>query len=128
MQFSDVGMNQYEKIDALNEAYRNSLSQPVFGKWHWVQLATRCIHNNLFKQKLTVGWMMKQCQITNHNLSGVFAFCHGKTPEQYILYHRIAAAKQLLQDETLADIRLTDIALGLGFHSLPAFDEAFKSR
>jgi AraC-like DNA-binding protein len=123
-----VALNEWEHIEHLNETYRKKLSSPELEGWPQVQRAVRFIHSNLFDRRLTVAWIRRECRITDHNFSARFAWLLRQTPEHYILHHRIAAAKLLLRNGTLADVHLTDIALSIGFHSLSTFDIAFKKQ
>lgn len=93
-----------------------------------IQRAVSCIHKHLFKPKLTVGWMKEQCHISGNNFSGKFKYYLGKTPKQYILHHRIEAAKQLLGNPKLQGVSISMTAYELGFSSAASFSRLFKRR
>ncbi|MDZ7715098.1 MAG: AraC family transcriptional regulator [Balneolaceae bacterium] len=93
-----------------------------------VRRALVFIINHLFAPKLTVGWMKQQCRINGNNFSGKFKYHLDQTPKQYILFHRMEVAKQLLSKVDLADVPISAIAFELGFSSAAVFSNAFKSR
>jgi AraC-like DNA-binding protein len=84
------------------------------------------MHQNIFKAKLTVGWMKECCYINGHNFSARFKYFLRLTPKQYIVHHRLEAAKKLLRHPGLQEVSLSTIALEVGFNSLSSFDMIFK--
>ncbi|HYW35586.1 MAG TPA: AraC family transcriptional regulator [Balneolaceae bacterium] len=122
-------MNLYEKkMENIKENHRNNLTQPK-GDWpEMVQRARRFIIIHLFTEKLTVGWMKKKCRINSHNFSAKFARFAGRTPKQFIVYHRVAVAKKLLKSPAFVDLSISEIAYELGFATVSTFSKAFKRK
>ena len=77
-----------------------------------VATALACINRHLFEMDLNVNWVLDRCGITSHTFYELFK-CHtAMTIHQYIGYHRIQAARQLVQQ---AELSLTLISLELGY-------------
>ncbi|NGP87735.1 helix-turn-helix domain-containing protein [Fodinibius halophilus] len=114
---------QQEGILMLVKNYLNDLS-PADSNWpENVQIAVSCIHKNLFDASLNVSWLKDKCDINHKVFSARFAQYVGFYPKEYILHHRIKAAKRTLRD---IDLPVTRVALAVGFNSLSAFCKAFK--
>ena len=90
-----------------------------------VQRAHKFINEHLFDSRLTIGWMKQKCQINGKSFAAQFHKSVGIYPKSYILHHRIAASKNLLQH---TEASVTHIALAVGFRSLSAFGKTFKKR
>lgn len=118
-------MTNYDIINTTKENHRRRLESPEPAPHHVRQVAS-CIHEMLFTQKLTVGWMKQQCGITSHNFASCFAHYMGRAPKRYIMWHRVAVAKKLLPNDKLANISNSLIAYELGFSSVSSFSKCFK--
>lgn len=116
-------MNRYEEINQTKETYRAQLAAPEEAWPPKVQQAVIFIIAHLFDPRLTIRWMKEQCRITGHNFSSRFAHYLDKTPKQYILYHRIKVAKELLRKTGLP---IVSIAMELGFSGQAVFTNTFK--
>lgn len=114
-------MENYKNIERIKEAYRTKLSESEHRGL--IQRAELFVVAHLYKSKLTIGWMEKQCHIHSKVFPTNFAIATGFTPKAYILHHRIATAKLLLRQ---TEAPVMTIALSVGFSSLAAFDNAFK--
>jgi AraC-like DNA-binding protein len=117
-------MNRYQEVEDVLAQYHSVLSEADSNYPEIMNRALDCMHQNLFKEKLTVSWMEKKCHISSKSFAAKFDLYVGLTPKAYILHHRIEAA-QLLLKSTGATI--TIIAVSLGFASLSSFDKAFKA-
>jgi len=91
-----------------------------------IQRATRFIHANMFKRRLTVKWMKEECRLNGNGFSGKFKYYIGDSPKRYWLGHRVEAGKKLLTDKRLMDESIIHLALELGFRSHAAFTMIFK--
>lgn len=82
------------------------------------------IIEHLYDETLTIEHANKACNIKSKSYSSRFSLFVGNTPKQYILLHRIASAKILL-DET--DLTVTQVSILVGFSTQSAFSKAFKN-
>ncbi|MTI86869.1 MAG: helix-turn-helix transcriptional regulator [Balneolaceae bacterium] len=120
-------MRQIDKnTQRLIQEYKTNLEKPD-SEWPAdVRNAVRCIHDHLFDHKLTVGWVEDTCQISNHNFSGKFKFYTGLGAKQYMLEHRLEAAKKLLIDNYKGGLSISEIGYEVGFSSYASFNKAFN--
>jgi AraC-like DNA-binding protein len=117
--------SKYDEIQEILDDYKQELPE-VEPEWPYkVQSAYVFIYEHLFDPRLTVGWMKQKHRINGKSFAAQFHKSVGTYPKSYILHHRIAASKHLLQ-QTGASI--TQIALAVGFRSLSAFCNTFKSK
>lgn len=119
-----VTENHKKRLQKLLHQARNSLPEanPAWpGK---IQRVVRFIHNHLYDNELSVGWMKEQCRVNGNNFSGKFKHYTGRTPKQYILVCRIEAAKILLKKTAFP---ILTIAIETGFSGQASFTNAFKN-
>lgn len=90
--------------------------------------ATKKIRRNLFEASFRIDDTLVECGIHRHNFFAYFKYRNGCTPKQYILYHRTETAKQLLVDEKLEEVTMSEFSFALGFSGPPAFTRCFKRR
>ena len=117
------------KFDDIQQRLENNRKQLVDVQEEWptdIKRAVQFIHNHRFDERLSVQWMKEQCRLNGANFSGRFKYYVGKLPKKYWLEHRIAVAKQLLKERSMADVGLLKIALHFGFRSHSAFTMTFK--
>jgi AraC family transcriptional regulator len=117
------------KFDDIQQRLENNRKQLVDVQEEWpadIKRAVQFIHNHQFDERLSVQWMKEQCCLNEANFSGRFKYYVGKLPKQYWLEHRIAVAKQLLKERSMADVGLLTIALDLGFRKHSSFTALFK--
>jgi AraC-like DNA-binding protein len=115
----------YERIQEILKDYKEQLDETDNTEYPVVKRALRCICQNLFRKKLTVGWLKERCRINGSSFATKFYYSVERYPKEYILDHRLEVAKRLLK-ETNATITL--IAISVGFNSLSAFCKTFKRR
>jgi two-component system response regulator YesN len=72
--------------------------------------------------------MKSSLNINKNNLSIVFKYHFGRTPQDYWLYHRIQVSKQLLRHPEYKKINIGVIGMEVGFDSPAAFSRTFKRR
>lgn len=118
-------MNRYQKIEQRLEVYRNRLPEPDNDLPPRIVRLIRFTQAHLFHPQVTNGWMKKQCHVNGKSFSGKFAFYTGFTPKQYILHHRMEAAKMALKQ---TEASVTQTAFAVGFNSLSAFCKTFKNK
>ena len=66
-----------------------------------IERAVSCIRDNLFNGDLTISRLKKKCGISDGSFATKFAKATGQYPKDFILTHRIQAAKKLLKKQTL---------------------------
>ena len=94
-----------------------------------VQRALCYIHDHLFKETLTMYYVLDQCHVRSHSFNARFKFellksGRGRTTIwEYIQQQRIRAAKRLLQYK---EIELFLIAVSLGFKHYETFTRVFR--
>lgn len=116
--------------NGMEKLLENNRSGLVKAKNDWpekIRDMLKCIHNHRFEEQLSLQWLKERCRINGKDFSGKFKYYVGKTPQQYWMEHRIAAAKQLLREDSLADVGLLEIALELGFRKHSTFTSTFKN-
>ena len=94
-----------------------------------VQRALCYIHDHLFKETLTMYYVLEQCDVRSHSFNARFKFellksGRGRTTIwEYIQQQRVGAAKRLLQHK---EIELFLIAVSLGFKHYETFTRVFR--
>jgi AraC-like DNA-binding protein len=78
----------------------------------------------LYDDSLSVEDARKACNVKSKNLTSKFSLYMGTTPKQFIIEHRIGAAKNLL-DET--DLTVAQVSILVGYSTQSAFSKAFKN-
>lgn len=121
-----VEMNRNEEIETTLEKHRGEMRETKTEATPKIQQAEVFISKHLYKLELTVNMMIDECNIKRHNFSSKFEHYFGQKPKQYILHHRIAAAKKLLANPQLNDIDLSEMGYEVGFKNTSTFSKAFK--
>lgn len=80
------------------------------------------LEHRLFDPNLTANAMYKACDMRDRSISTYFKKAIGHSPWHYIEERRIEVGERLTR---LTDVRLTWIALMLGYSSLKVFSNAF---
>lgn len=121
-------MNSSERIQKNLEEYQRQLPDAE-GQWMIdVKMFYSKVQKKIFQTNLNICSIKEACNIQRHNFSAAFKHHVGYTPKQFIQYHRIEAAKQLLADEQLEGVSVADIAFAVGFEHVSTFTNAFKNR
>jgi AraC-like DNA-binding protein len=107
------------------KAYRAELPAANPGWPVDVRLLAGCLHEHLFELGFSVGEAKRACGTYDHNICGRFAHFVGAGPQDYLLRHRLALAKQLLRH---VDLAVTQIAFAVGYNSPSGFSTTFKRR
>jgi len=115
----------HEIIEAKREAYLDALSLPDSDWPPDVRIVYEDIHDQLFESSLQVGDLRERCGLYNNNISTRFNYFVGTGIKAYIIHHRLALAKQLLQQ---AKLPVKYVAFAVGYESLSGFSMIFKSR
>jgi len=129
MEAEDVHI--HETLDKYRQELRdsNQLRENVRVRRDYLPLLLRSlafIFNHLYDSALTVGLLREACGINGHDFSGIFKFYVGRSPAEFINYHRVEAAKQLLQDTRLKTVSISMIGASVGFRRPSTFSKAFK--
>lgn len=117
-------MNQFAYARKRLEHYRQNLPPGDYPPD--VSRSLNCIRDHLYDPRLSVGWLMEHCCQQNHNFSSRFAHYTGQLPKQFILYHRMRAARLILTDRKIERVGVSTLAFELGFSSVSAFSKCFK--
>lgn len=80
---------------------------------------------HLFDMGVRIRDVRARCGIGNHNISSRFYHFVGRRPKEFLLYHRMELAKQLLQHDHL---NISQIAFAVGYESLNSFSQTFNQR
>lgn len=75
-----------------------------------------------YARPLDVDALARRAQVSTAHFSRRFRQAFGETPYRYVLTRRVERAQELLRN---TDMRVTDICLEVGFHSLGSFSSAF---
>jgi len=90
---------------------------------HDVRSLLHLLHTRLFDETLVITECLCACRDHSHFLQHRFAHFLGKTPHEYVQYHRLSLAQTLLRETSES---LTEIALSVGYKTQSAFTMAFK--
>ena len=123
MSFREDRRSPHQIIEAERRAYLETLPPPNSNWPVDVRILYGALRQRLFQEGVRVDAVRKRCGLGNHNISSRFKWHVGRAPKRYILYHRMALAKQLLQYE---QITVTQVAFGIGYGSPNAFSATFK--
>ncbi|MDZ7773653.1 MAG: helix-turn-helix domain-containing protein [Balneolaceae bacterium] len=118
----------HRNIDNILQEYRKSLAPPEEDWPFDVQLASRCLNKRLYDESLNVTELKELCGIQSRNFSARFRYYTGEYPKDFLIRHRIAAAKRVLTSDTYNGSNLMELALSLGFRSHSSFTKAYRSR
>lgn len=116
-----------DKIQKLVKNLRDELTEQHPSWPHEVQRVVAFINENWSDERLDIKWLETHCHVNGKDFSGRFRFYVGRTPQQYWIAQRIAAAKKLLRNKSLADVSIIDIAFSLGFRKPSTFSTTFKN-
>lgn len=118
----------YKIILEVLQTFLKQLPEPD-QEWPFkIREAVNFIHENLFDERLTVGWMREKLSLNNNNFSSKFRYYTGKGPKQYFDHLRLEAARQVLDEVESNDIAVMDVALEIGIQNVSTFTRAFKNR
>lgn len=91
-----------------------------------VRRSLQFLLDHLYDPALTVELLREACGINGHDFSGIFKFYIGRTPIEFINYHLVEAAMQLLRDGRLKGVSISRIGIKVGFRRPSTFSKAFK--
>ncbi len=77
----------------------------------------------LFDYQLSIATLLADCGITDKNVSTRFRFFVGRSPRQYVSWHRLRLAERLLCQTSAT---CSEIAFGCGFSSESSFSSFFR--
>jgi AraC-like DNA-binding protein len=121
-------MDDLKLADRLLQDYKLSNLKKENPTWpHEVNRSLAFININLFKVKLSIEYMREYCNVPQKNFSTRFKRYVGKVPSSYVVYHRVEAAKILI-DNDLFDLTIGDIGWIVGYEKPSSFATIFKSK
>jgi AraC-like DNA-binding protein len=85
------------------------------------------IFENLSSPELTQTTVALRQRVTSRYIRRLFKE-EGITFSKFVLRHRLMQAHRMLSDPLCADMRITDIALAVGFSDLSYFDRTFRQQ
>lgn len=115
----------YRQIEEVRTAYLDDLPPPDPDWPPDVRVVYADLHAHLFDPGLRIQDVRARCGIGDHNISSRFLYFVGSRPKDYLLYHRMELAKQLLR---LDGPSIALVALAVGYESPNAFSQIFKRR
>lgn len=117
---------QDSECDNLKESYTNQSLLEADTNWpDDVRRALACLNRHLFDFGFTAHEMRKMCRLTHNNFSTKFRYFTGKTPSQYIRYHRIACSREIMESVSFP-YSITYVAYEVGYEHPSTFCTAFK--
>jgi len=93
-----------------------------------VKKALQYLHDHLFDAQCSIKRMKEECNIQITNFSARFSGYVGLSPKQYLIHHRIKAAKKLLSDGELKHLSISRIGFAVGYDRLSSFSTVFKNK
>lgn len=118
-------MDTRVNLEKKSKTYRQKIEEHADDWPHDVSKVVSCINHNMFDPQPTMDWWKDECDIKDHNFSAKFAHYIGEPPKKYIIHHRIEFAKVLLKN---TNVSVSSIAFEVGFRSVSAFCNTFKSK
>ena len=86
-------------------------------------LRTKDLIDRGYAGPLDVAMLAREAYASSAHFARSFRRAFGETPHRYLLRRRIERARELLRE---TDLRVTDVALEVGFASLSSFSHAFR--
>lgn len=80
------------------------------------------IYDN-YSEPINIKEISQNISLSNEYFIRIFKQYTGKTPMQFIINHRVSAAKKLLKK---TDSKISDIAMQCGFNNISNFNKCFK--
>ncbi|MEX1269880.1 MAG: helix-turn-helix domain-containing protein [Balneolaceae bacterium] len=121
-------MEELKYISNLLEGYKSKLTKPGTEWPHDIRRGLNCLNEHLFDTRCSVRKMKITCNIAGQNFSSRFRNYTGFTPRSYISYHRLKAAKILLNDEKLNRVPVNSLGFMIGYEKPSAFNTRFKKK
>jgi AraC-like DNA-binding protein len=94
---------------------------------HEVNRSLTFLNLHLFKVTFSIENMRKHCNIPQKNFSTRFKRYVGKVPSSYVVYHRMEAAKLLLENSVL-NLTIGDIGWVVGYEKPSSFTTIFTNK
>ena len=107
---------------ALKMEWENSIKSKSPKLRELINISINYIHNN-FEREISLGDIAKFVFLSSSYFARAFKEETGLSPISYLLKIRIERAKELLAD---TELKISDIALGVGFSNQQRFNEMFK--
>ncbi len=126
-------MSQFQEIkltvETLLKTYSTRNMSEAQEQWpHEVRQAILFLNKNVFNDLCSVSSMRAECRINQRNFSIHFRRYVGVTPVDYIVSHRIEAAKLLLGSDILCSVSIGDVGWSVGYENPSTFATVFKNR
>ncbi len=83
------------------------------------------LHTRIFSPGLYIDEQIKALGLRDRSVYCRFKLYFGRTPKDFVVFHRMQLAKRLLATSSLS---ITSIALSLGYDRPHAFSQTFKRR
>ncbi|MBQ7821252.1 MAG: helix-turn-helix domain-containing protein [Clostridia bacterium] len=94
-------------------------------KLEMIQSAVDYIHENYFKENISIEALSKMCNITPEYFRRIFKSFYGVSPINYINNLKITRARELLESQMYS---VTDAAIISGYTDMSHFSREFKKR
>ena len=110
------------------DLYKKELLKPEKDWPFDIREGLLCINKHLFNIGYSVSTMKDRCNITDTNYSSRFCNYVGMTPGKYITHHRIQAARKLISNKKLKNVRMSSIGFVVGYEKPSSFTMTFKRK
>lgn len=120
--------NHHAKIEYILTLVYNRLSNIDVNLPFDVKKALQYLHDHLFDPQCSIKRMKEECHIQTNNFSTRFSGHVGLSPKQYLIYHRMDAAKKLLSEDELKHLSISRIGFAVGYEKSSSFSTVFKNK
>jgi AraC-like DNA-binding protein len=111
-------------IDRKLESYKSNLSLKNHDfRTSKLDAVAEYIHEHLFQKGLRIQQVLREHDVTKSTFSQRFKHVYGRSPYQYVQFHRMEAARQLFRE---CEADLFAFAQSLGYEQYRTFARAIK--
>jgi AraC-like DNA-binding protein len=109
----------------IKRKYKNEIRKPKEVWPHYVKNVYNNISNNIFSDKLKIEKMIGKSRVSRSKLYDEFKYYVGKTPRQFVIEHRVEAAKLIMNKRGTT---ISSVAFAVGYASAGSFCSAFEKK
>jgi len=118
--------NPHDSIKEEQESYvKEKLPPPDGGLPVDVRVLYEALRTHIFASGLYIGKLLEELGLHDRSTYCRFNLHFGRTPKDFVIFHRMQLAKRLL---AISSLSISSIALSIGYDRPHAFSQTFKRR
>lgn len=118
--------NPHDIIKEEQESYvKEKLPPPDGGLPVDVRVLYEALRTHIFASGLYIGKLLEELGLHDRSTYCRFNLHFGRTPKDFVIFHRMQLAKRLL---SISSLSISSIALSIGYDRPHAFSQTFKRR